>query len=223
MGNHIIVAEKRESKQSPVNHEQSDLRILDVFEQHGLENCLCISGISLRPATGNDHIAMQTIKETIAHKIFGSRHVPAFQKRMNTMRTANKRCVFTNGCFDILHLGHIDYLARAADLGDCLIIGLNTDSSVARLKGPGRPVNNEMARAHLLAALFFVDTVVLFDEDTPYELINTVQPEVLVKGGDYKPDEIVGSDIVRANNGKVIVIDIVEGYSTSALIQKLTV
>lgn len=165
---------------------------------------------------------MKTSKDAITQKIFESRHEPAFQKRMDAWRAANKRLVFTNGCFDILHLGHIDYLARAADLGDLLIIGLNNDSSVARLKGHGRPVNNEMARARLLAALFFVDAVVLFDEDTPYELIRAVQPGFLVKGGDYKPDEIVGSDIVKANNGKVIVIDIVEGYSTSALIHKLT-
>ncbi len=132
-----------------------------------------------------------------------------------------KKVVFTNGCFDILHLGHIDYLSKAKDLGDILLIGLNSDSSVSRLKGEGRPVVNEKARANLLASLFFVDAIVLFDEDTPYELIRTVQPSILVKGSDYKEEDIVGYDIVKANGGSIKTLDFLEGYSTSSIIEKL--
>lgn len=132
-----------------------------------------------------------------------------------------KKVVFTNGCFDILHLGHIDYLSKAKDLGNVLIIGLNTDLSVQRLKGEDRPVVNEHARAMLLASLYFVDAVVLFDEDTPYELINTVQPNILVKGSDYKEEDIVGYDIVKSNGGSIKTIDFLEGYSTSSIIKKL--
>ena len=132
-----------------------------------------------------------------------------------------KKVVFTNGCFDILHLGHIDYLSKAKDLGDVLIIGLNTDLSVQRLKGESRPVVNEYARAMLLASLHFVDAVVLFDEDTPYELIKVVQPNVLVKGSDYNEEDIVGYDIVKSNGGSIKTIDFLEGYSTSSIIEKL--
>jgi rfaE bifunctional protein nucleotidyltransferase chain/domain len=132
-----------------------------------------------------------------------------------------EKVVFTNGCFDILHLGHIDYLSKAKELGDILLIGLNTDSSVRRLKGESRPVVNEQARAKLLASLLFVDAIVLFDEDTPYELIKTVQPSILVKGSDYKEEDIVGYDIVKANGGSIKTLDFLEGYSTSSIIQKL--
>jgi rfaE bifunctional protein nucleotidyltransferase chain/domain len=132
-----------------------------------------------------------------------------------------KKVVFTNGCFDILHLGHIDYLSKAKELGDILLIGLNTDSSVKRLKGESRPVVNEQARAKILASLFFVDAIVLFDEDTPYELIKTVQPSILVKGSDYKEEDIVGYDIVKANGGSIKTLDFLEGYSTSSIIEKL--
>ncbi|MBW6478413.1 MAG: D-glycero-beta-D-manno-heptose 1-phosphate adenylyltransferase [Bacteroidales bacterium] len=136
-------------------------------------------------------------------------------------RFHEKKIVFTNGCFDILHRGHIDYLSKAADHGHVLIVGLNTDASVGRLKGEGRPVTDQVARAELLASLFFVSAVVLFDEDTPYELIKTVQPDVLVKGSDYRAEDIVGYDIVKAKGGEVVTIDFLEGYSTSAIIEKL--
>lgn len=129
--------------------------------------------------------------------------------------------VFTNGCFDILHLGHIDYLSKARGLGDILIIGLNTDASVSRIKGPERPVNDQNARSMLLASMTFVDAIVLFDEDTPYDLIKQIQPHVLVKGTDYEPDDIVGADLVKANGGKVVTIDFLEGYSTSSIINRL--
>ncbi len=131
------------------------------------------------------------------------------------------KVVFTNGCFDILHLGHVEYLSRARDLGDILILGLNTDRSVKKIKGKNRPVNNEEARALLLASLACVDAVVLFDEETPYDLIKTVQPNILVKGSDYKPHEIVGSDIVLKGGGKIETIDFLEGYSTTSIIDKL--
>ena len=133
----------------------------------------------------------------------------------------DKKIVFTNGCFDILHLGHIDYLSKAKDEGNILIIGLNTDNSVRRLKGKNRPITDENSRAMILASLQFVDVVVLFDEDTPYELIKFVQPDVLVKGSDYKPEDIVGYDIVKAKNGKVVTIDFLDGYSTTAIEQKI--
>lgn len=143
------------------------------------------------------------------------------EERLNLWRGEGKTIVFSNGCFDILHRGHVEYLSKAADLGDKLIIGLNTDDSVKRLKGPSRPVNDEKARAILLSALEFVDAVVLFKEDTPYNLIRRVQPDVLVKGKDYKAEDIVGYDIVTAKGGKVETIELVDGYSTTKTIEKM--
>lgn len=133
----------------------------------------------------------------------------------------NKKIVFTNGCFDILHRGHIEYLAQAANHGDILLIGLNTDNSVRRIKGNSRPVQDQLARAMVLASLQFVSAVILFDEDTPYELIKIVNPDVLVKGSDYKTEDIVGYDIVTAKGGEVVTIDFIEGYSTTSIIEKL--
>ena len=134
-------------------------------------------------------------------------------------RDANERIVFTNGCFDLLHLGHVDYLAKAKDLGERLIIGVNTDSSVKRLKGEHRPLQDENSRLHILAALQSVDAVVLFDEDTPYELIKEIEPDILVKGAAYKIENIVGYDIVVSRGGSVQTIEFIEGYSTT-LIEK---
>ena len=136
-------------------------------------------------------------------------------------RFFDHKIVFTNGCFDLLHLGHIDYLCKAADEGDVLIVGLNTDSSVSRLKGKGRPINNQEHRSMVLAALHMVTAVVLFDEPTPLELIRLVQPDILVKGGDYRPEEIVGYDIVMAKKGEVKILSFLEGYSTTAIEQKI--
>ena len=133
----------------------------------------------------------------------------------------NMKVVFTNGCFDILHLGHIEYLAKAANLGDVLVIGLNSDLSVHRIKGDSRPINDEHSRSMVLAALGFVTAVVLFDEETPYELIKTIQPDVLVKGRDYKPKEIVGHDIVLGKGGKIKTIELTPGYSTTGIEQKI--
>lgn len=136
-------------------------------------------------------------------------------------RAAGERIVFTNGCFDILHYGHLHYLAHARDLGDRLVIGLNSGDSVRRLKGPSRPINDEHTRAHLLAALEVVDAVVFFDEDTPLELIKAAMPDVLVKGGDWKPEQIVGSDVVLAHGGQVLSLPFVDGYSTTNIEKKI--
>ncbi|MCQ2285979.1 MAG: D-glycero-beta-D-manno-heptose 1-phosphate adenylyltransferase [Bacteroidales bacterium] len=135
---------------------------------------------------------------------------------------AYKKVVFTNGCFDILHRGHATYLAQARELGDCLIVGLNSDASVKRLKGNSRPVNNEKDRALLLSSLLVVDYVIVFEEDTPCNLISAVLPDVLVKGGDYTLDTIVGADVVLHNGGSVQTIPFVEGYSTTNTIAKLS-
>jgi rfaE bifunctional protein nucleotidyltransferase chain/domain len=129
--------------------------------------------------------------------------------------------VFTNGCFDILHPGHVDYLQRARSLGSCLVVGLNSDASVRRLKGPLRPVNDETSRALVLAALACVDYVIVFHEDTPYELIRTVEPDVLVKGGDWSVDRIVGRDLVEGLGGRVLSIPLLKGYSTTAIVDRI--
>lgn len=136
-------------------------------------------------------------------------------------RFLSKKIVFTNGCFDILHLGHIDYLSKAKDLGDILLIGLNTDDSVKRLKGDNRPIKNQQERAILLASLQFVDGIILFDEDTPYKLIQKIKPDILVKGSDYRKEEIVGADIIQNTGGEIITIDFLEGYSTTAILDKI--
>ncbi|MBI9066625.1 MAG: D-glycero-beta-D-manno-heptose 1-phosphate adenylyltransferase [Salinivirgaceae bacterium] len=128
--------------------------------------------------------------------------------------------VFTNGCFDIVHYGHINYLSKAADLGSKLIIGLNSDNSVKRLKGKNRPINGEMERAILLASLIFIDGIIIFDEDTPFGLISNIKPDILVKGGDYQIEDIVGYDIVQKAGGIVQTIDFVDGYSSSKIIQE---
>lgn len=143
------------------------------------------------------------------------------EKWLDECRKNGKKIVFTNGCFDILHRGHVEYLSKAAAFGDVMVVGLNTDASVKRLKGPSRPVNDEYARAFVLAGLEFVSAVVLFDEDTPYNLIKKVQPDFLVKGSDYKPENIVGYDIVTAKGGKVVTVDLVEGFSTTKTIEKM--
>ena len=130
--------------------------------------------------------------------------------------------VFTNGCFDILHRGHVDYLQEAAAMGDRLVIGLNSDSSVKRQnKGPERPLNDELSRAKVLAALRLVDAVVIFDQDTPLELIKAIGPDVLVKGGDWKPEQIVGGDVVKARGGEVLSLKLVDGFSTTKLVEKI--
>jgi D-beta-D-heptose 7-phosphate kinase / D-beta-D-heptose 1-phosphate adenosyltransferase len=136
-------------------------------------------------------------------------------------RPRNERVVFTNGCFDILHRGHVAYLYAARALGDSLVVGLNTDASVRRLKGEGRPVVAEDDRAYVLAGLGCVDAVTLFDEDTPAELIADLLPDVLVKGGDYSPDAVVGRDVVEANGGRLVLIPFVTGRSTTEILHRI--
>lgn len=131
------------------------------------------------------------------------------------------KIVFTNGCFDILHLGHVDYLEKARSLGDKLVLGLNTDDSVSRFKGPSRPIQDENSRAHILASLQFVDLVVFFNEDTPLSLISTLLPHILVKGSDYLAENIVGADVVKKNGGVVKTIEFVPGYSTTRIVDKI--
>ena len=133
----------------------------------------------------------------------------------------NLTIVFTNGCFDILHYGHLHYLAAARDLGDRLVVGLNSAASVSRLKGAHRPLNDELTRQYALAALSFIDAIVLFEDDTPIELLKRVKPNILVKGGDYTLDQIVGADLVIENGGQVKSLPFVEGYSTTNLEQKI--
>ena len=143
-------------------------------------------------------------------------------KELKAWREKNKKIVFTNGCFDIIHPGHIDYLSQARDLGDILVLGLNTDQSVRRLnKGSNRPINDQGTRAYVLAGLASVDLIVFFDEETPYNLIKLLQPNVLVKGKDYEVEKIIGYDILKENGGEVITIPFLEGYSTSSLIKKI--
>ena len=137
------------------------------------------------------------------------------------LKLNSKKIVFTNGCFDVIHSGHIHYLTQAKKLGDILVIGLNTDDSVTRLKGKDRPINNQFDRATVLSALKPVDFVVYFDEDTPLELIKIINPDVLVKGADYKIEEIVGAEFVQQNGGQVITINFVEGKSSTSIINKL--
>ena len=136
-------------------------------------------------------------------------------------REHGKRIVFTNGCFDLLHLGHVDYLEKARSLGDKLVLGLNSDNSVSRFKGPNRPIQDQNSRARVLAALQFVDLVVFFNEDTPLNLITAIQPDILVKGSDYLAENIVGADIVQRAGGVVKTIHFVPGYSTTSIVEKI--
>jgi len=160
-----------------------------------------------------------TLSEIIQTKIFND--VQQFIPVLNRWKKAGETVVFTNGCFDLVHRGHIDSLAKAADFGDRLIVGLNSDVSVKLLKGENRPLIDQQSRAILLASLLMVDAVVLFDEKTPYELIRSIVPDVLVKGKEYQIEEIAGFDIVLAAGGRVERIELTEGFSTTDLIQKI--
>lgn len=158
------------------------------------------------------------IKEKIRAKLLD---LAALKTLTDEWKKKGEKVVFTNGVFDLVHTGHITYMADAASLGTKLIIGLNSDSSVKRLKGPDRPVNDEQSRALLLAAFFFIDAIVIFDEDTPLNLISTLLPDVLAKGGDYTVETIVGAKEVMANGGEVKVISFVDGFSSTAIIKKI--
>ena len=142
-------------------------------------------------------------------------------KLREKIRIENRKVVFTNGCFDIIHKGHVTYLNEAKSLGDHLIVGINSDDSVKRLKGKDRPVNNESDRAFVLDNLKSVDDVLIFNEDTPYDIIKEIIPDLLVKGGDWKEEDIVGSDIVKKNGGKVVSLQFVNNYSTTNILEKI--
>ena len=157
--------------------------------------------------------------KSILAKVYSSTQTLAQQ--VLAWQNNGQKVVFTNGCFDLLHRGHVDYLAKAADCGQKLVIGVNTDASVSKLKGPNRPIQDEQSRLQILASLQCVDAVILFDEQTPYDLIKTLQPDVLVKGSDYQPENIVGYDIVTAKGGEVKTIDFIPGFSTSAIERKI--
>lgn len=160
-----------------------------------------------------------TYHQIIANKIMT---LDRLKKAVMAWRLKNDTIVFTNGCFDILHLGHVDYLSKAKDLGSRLIVGVNSDSSVKSLgKGDSRPINNEISRSMIIASLQFVDAVIVFDEHTPLELIKELEPDVLVKGADYTIEKVVGADIVQAKGGKVKLIEFLEGYSTTAIEKKI--
>ncbi len=160
---------------------------------------------------------MKNLKR-IQQKIYS---LDTLRNQLAVWRFQEKKIVFTNGCFDILHLGHIDYLSKAKDLGDVLVVGVNSDASVRHIKKEGRPITDEISRCMLVAALRFTDAVVLFDDDTPYRLIKAIQPDMLVKGSDYEPEEIVGYDIVKAKGGAIHTIDFLQGYSTTAIEERI--
>lgn len=158
------------------------------------------------------------MSENTSQKILSTES--AFEK-VQEWKKDGQKVVFTNGCFDILHLGHVDYLEKASKLGYKLVVGLNTDASVSRIKGPSRPITDQVSRGRVMAALGFVDLVVFFDEETPLELITKLLPDVLVKGNDYLAENIVGAKVVKQNNGNVETVELVDGYSTSAIVNKI--
>src|SRR5579864_1468795 len=158
------------------------------------------------------------LEKTLLSKISD---LPKLKASITAWKKEGKKVVFTNGVFDLLHIGHITYMAKAAELGDKLVIGLNSDSSVKRIKGEDRPVNDQNSRAALLAALFFVDAIMVFEEDTPINAIIALMPDILVKGADYSVENIVGAKEVIANGGEVKTIDFVEGYSSTSIIKKI--
>jgi len=156
--------------------------------------------------------------KNLQHKIHSHESLMA---KISSWRASGCKIVFTNGCFDLLHLGHIDYLAQAAGLGTKMVVALNTDASVSRIKGPTRPICDQLSRSMVMASLEFVSAVTFFEEETPYDLIKLIQPDILVKGADYKVEDIVGYDIVIARGGSVETIPLVAGYSTSAIEKRI--
>ena len=161
---------------------------------------------------------MSKALKKINNKIFD---LQLLMKNIKKWRGENKKIVFTNGCFDLIHLGHIEILARSSDFGDKLIIGVNSDLSIKKLKGENRPIIEESSRIKQLSALEFVDAVVLFDEDTPLKLIETIKPDVITKGGDYTAKNIVGNEVVSQKNGEVIIIPLTQGFSTTSILNKI--
>ncbi|MEZ4598916.1 MAG: D-glycero-beta-D-manno-heptose-7-phosphate kinase [Syntrophotaleaceae bacterium] len=174
---------------------------------------------------GTSTVTVEEIREVFAHQYSDGdakiKRRDALARILETERQRGKTIVFTNGCFDLLHVGHVKYLQKARLLGDLLVLGLNSDDSIRRLKGPNRPLISEDERAHILSALTCVDYLVVFDEDTPLDLIRLLQPHILVKGGDYTPDTVVGRDLVESYGGRVALIDLVDGRSTTNIIERI--
>ncbi|MCX7954730.1 MAG: D-glycero-beta-D-manno-heptose 1-phosphate adenylyltransferase [Bacteroidales bacterium] len=163
------------------------------------------------------------IADYIQKKIFRSYNEIEFSRLLAYYRFKDYRIVFTNGCFDIIHRAHVEYLLQASTEGDVLIVGLNSDESVKRIKGKNRPINDEYSRALVLASMLVVSNVVIFNEETPLELIKIIRPHVIVKGGDYKENEIIGADFVKSYGGKVKIVPYIEGFSTSKIINEFLV
>ena len=161
---------------------------------------------------------MSEALKKINNKIFDLQNL---MKKIEKWRSENKKIVFTNGCFDLIHLGHIEILARSSDFGDKLIIGVNSDLSIKKLKGENRPIIEESSRIRQLSALEFVDAVVLFDEETPIKLIETIKPDVITKGGDYTAKNVVGNEVVSQKSGEVVIIPLTQGYSTTSILNKI--
>jgi D-beta-D-heptose 7-phosphate kinase/D-beta-D-heptose 1-phosphate adenosyltransferase len=151
-------------------------------------------------------------------KIF---HIEDFTQILKAWKSDGNKIVFTNGCFDLIHLGHIEILARSADLGDKLIVGINSDKSIKRIKGKSRPIIKEDSRAKQLAAIEFVDAVILFNEDTPYDLISFLNPDIITKGGDYKKNDVIGNELMNKKAGKVVIIPLTQGFSTTSILEKI--
>ncbi len=174
---------------------------------------------------GTSTVSADEIREVFAHQYLDGdakiKRADILAQILEAEHQRGKTIVFTNGCFDLLHVGHVKYLQKARRLGDLLVLGLNSDDSIRRLKGPSRPLIGEQERAHILAALTCIDYVVVFDEDTPLELIRLLRPHILVKGGDYTPEGVVGKDLVESYGGRVALIDLVDGRSTTNIIEKI--
>lgn len=168
-----------------------------------------------------DYILETQFEKELANKIFLSKDHKAFLSQISEYKKNKRRIVFTNGCFDILHTGHLQYLKMAKELGDVLVIGVNSDESVRALKGPARPVNNQLDRQRALAALSFTDAAVVFTENTPVELISVIKPDIHVKGGDYNADNLPETKVVRENGGEVVILPFRKGYSTTSTIERI--
>jgi D-beta-D-heptose 7-phosphate kinase/D-beta-D-heptose 1-phosphate adenosyltransferase len=174
---------------------------------------------------GTSTVTVEELRDAVAHLALEYdskiKRREVLRELLDVERRRGKTIVFTNGCFDLLHVGHVKYLQKARRLGDLLVLGLNSDDSIRRLKGPNRPLIGEQERAHILAALSCVDFVVLFDEDTPLDLIRMLRPDILVKGGDYTPETVVGREIVESYGGRIALIDLVDGRSTTNIIERI--
>ena len=198
----------------------NNLSPLEALQLANIAAAVVVGKVGTVPITQHDLLEALTSQQSQsqAHKVCD---LPELMQKVNAWKQQNQKIVFTNGCFDLLHAGHVIYLEAAKKRGDKLILGLNTDRSVSALKGPTRPVVNENDRARVLAALESVDAVILFDEDTPLNLINTIKPNIIAKGSDYTTEQVVGGKEVQSWGGEIALIDLVAGRSTTGIINKL--